>query len=114
MPWRFELLDKSLSDKNQKSYFYPDISVNPIIIKNAKTSGRISQIIKAKKPKTITLIKQIKPIIIVNNLIINPRPREIKLKAKTSRSFLISRPRGLRVISLFQGETKVFKSKGIE
>lgn len=60
----------------------------------------------AKKNKTPTQI--------VKNLTIKPRPREIKLKAIYSKSFFKSRPRGLRVISLFQGANKVFKSKGIE
>lgn len=48
----------------------------------------MSQIIKAKAPKIITPNKQIKPIIIVIDLAKKPMPREIKLKLKTSKSFL--------------------------
>jgi len=54
------------------------------------------------------------PTKIVKNLITKPKPREIVLNDMYSNIFFKSRPRGFLVISLFHGENKVFKSKGIE
>lgn len=71
--------------------------------KNNNTNGSINQIINAKAPKMITPNKEIKPRITVNNLIRNPRPREIKLKANVSKKFLIENPRPYLVTSLRQG-----------
>ena len=76
--------------------------------------GKINQITKNKSPKIRTKKKNIIPTRIVKNRTIKPRPREIELKVMYSKSFLKSRPRGLRVISRFQGANNVFKSKGIE
>ena len=76
--------------------------------------GKNNQMTKNKNPKIRTKKKNTIPATIVNNLTKKPMARETALKEKYSRNSPKSNPRGLRVMSLFQGANKVFKSKGIE
>lgn len=76
--------------------------------------GNNSQITKNKNPKIITPNKNKIPTTIVIILTKKPIPREIALKEIYSKNFPISKPRGFRVMSRFQGASNVFKSKGIE
>lgn len=88
--------------------------INEKIKSPNKIRGKNSQRIKNTAPAKIVKTKNIIPTIIVINLTKNPVPREIKLNARYSKNFFKSKPRGRRVISLLQGEARVFKRRGME